>query len=106
MSLKLRAARLAGNLITIFEGDFNMKNDKYLKIILTIIAICLIWICVRDLRVGSNEVYAEVNSNSQEEVYIDSISPSAKSDIQNAVWLALQLSQPIQVTVDSLDSQK
>lgn len=25
-----------------------MKNDKYLKIILTIIAICLVWICIKD----------------------------------------------------------
>lgn len=25
-----------------------MKNDKYTKIILTIIAICLVWICLKD----------------------------------------------------------
>jgi len=29
-----------------------MKNDKYLRFILTVIAICLVWICVRDI-VGS-----------------------------------------------------
>jgi len=35
-----------------------MKKDKYLKFILTIIAICLIWICVRDIRIGSHELHA------------------------------------------------
>jgi len=69
--LKLRAARLAGNLITIFEGNFNMKNDKYLKIILTIIAICLVWICVRDVKIGGNYLFAGSNGRSgQTEVYL------------------------------------
>ena len=27
-------------------GNFNMKTDLYTKTILTIIAICLIWICI------------------------------------------------------------
>lgn len=35
-----------------------MKKDKYLKIILTIIAICLVWICIRDIKIGSSKVYA------------------------------------------------
>ena len=27
-------------------GDLNMKTDLYTKTILTIIAICLVWICI------------------------------------------------------------
>ena len=29
-------------------------NDRYTKIILTIIALCLIWLCVKDFAVGSS----------------------------------------------------
>lgn len=68
-----------------------MKKDKYLKVILTIIAICLVWICVRDIKIGSNEVYAKVNSGGQEDVTVN--------DITDAVWSAIQLSLPIQVRV-------
>ncbi len=35
-----------------------MKSDRYLKIILTIIAICLVWICVRDIKVGGSNLHA------------------------------------------------
>lgn len=91
-----------------------MKNDKYLKIILTIIAICLVCICVRDIKIGGNEVYAKVNSGGEEEVYVTGISSIAinriinriESAVQDAAWEAIQLSQPIQVTVDSPDIQK
>jgi len=46
-----------------------MKKDKYLKVILTIIAICLVWICVRDIKVGSENLYADSANSSQD--YID-----------------------------------
>jgi hypothetical protein len=29
-----------------------MKNDAYTKTVLTIIAICLVWICVRDVTIS------------------------------------------------------
>ena len=35
-----------------------MKNDRYLKIILTIIAICLVWICIRDIKIGGSNLHA------------------------------------------------
>ncbi len=33
-------------------------NDRYTKIILTIIALCLIWLCVKDFAVGSSSLLA------------------------------------------------
>ncbi len=78
-----------------------MKKDKYLKFILTIIAICLIWICIRDIRIGRNTVYAEGYNSGQTEVELSFIYPSAKSAIKSAVWDAIQLSQPIQVEMYS-----
>lgn len=35
-----------------------MKRDIYLKVILTIIAICLVWICIRDINIGPRELQA------------------------------------------------
>ena len=35
-----------------------MKKDIYLKIILTIIAICLVWICVKDIKIGGSNLHA------------------------------------------------
>ena len=35
-----------------------MKNDKYLRIVLTIIAVCLLWICARDLVQGTPQLYS------------------------------------------------
>ena len=34
-----------------------MKPDKYLKIILTIIALCLIWLSVKDVVIGPTALY-------------------------------------------------
>ena len=36
-----------------------MKKDIYLKIILTIIAICLVWICLRDLKIEGTNLHAK-----------------------------------------------
>lgn len=44
-----------------------MKKDKYLKVIITIIAICLVWICVRDFKIGSENLYAD-NANSSQDM--------------------------------------
>jgi len=78
-----------------------MKNDRYLKFILTIIAICLIWICIRDITIGRSNVYAESYNSGQTEVELSYIYSSAKSAIQDAVWNAIQLSLPIQVEMYS-----
>ena len=37
-----------------------MKLDKYLKVILTIIALCLIWLIVKDVVIGSNVLYGNI----------------------------------------------
>jgi len=47
-----------------------MKNDRYLKIVLTIIAICLVWICIRDIEIGQRNLFASGNSSGQQEVYV------------------------------------
>jgi hypothetical protein len=39
-----------------------MKLDRYLKIILTIIALCLIWLSVKDVVIGSNELYGSTQA--------------------------------------------
>jgi len=83
-----------------------MKNDKYLKFILTIIAICLIWICVRDIKIGRNNIYAESSNSAQTEVEVSYIYSSAKSAITDAVWDAIQLSLPIQVEMYSPDPEE
>jgi len=50
-----------------------MKKDLYLKIILTIIAICLVWICIRDVTIGPNKAYArDVGSSNTMDVNIES----------------------------------
>jgi len=56
-----------------------MKNDKYLKIILTIIAICLVWICVRDIKIGSSKVYAKDSISGETEVYVTGVHGAALS---------------------------
>jgi len=47
-----------------------MKNDRYIKFILTVIALCLVWICVRDVRIGGKFLFAKNPSNGQQEVYV------------------------------------
>jgi len=85
------------------RGDNFMKNDKYLKIILTIIAICLVWICVRDINIGSQKIYASNNNAGQEEVWVTG-GEIEVSGIEDAVWGAIQLSQPIEVKVVNMPS--
>ncbi len=36
---------------TLIKEESNMRADRYTKVILTIIAACLVWMCVRDLAI-------------------------------------------------------
>ncbi len=48
-----------------------MKKDIYLKVILTIIAICLVWICMRDIEIGPTKLHAsQISSMFPQEVVI------------------------------------
>jgi hypothetical protein len=47
-----------------------MKNDKYIRFILTVIAICLVWICVRDIVVGPTNLFAG-NNGKAPSVWVD-----------------------------------
>ena len=47
-----------------------MKNDRYIRVVLTIIAVCLVWICIKDVRVGGNYLFAKTPGNGQQEVYV------------------------------------
>ena len=68
-----------------------MKNDRYLKIILTIIAICLVWICVRDINVGGKNVFASSSADGQAEVEVW-FSPRTRNNMEEAFFNALQRS--------------
>ena len=35
-----------------------LKIDRYTKVILTIIALCLLWICIKDIGFGPSKLYA------------------------------------------------
>lgn len=77
-----------------------MKSDKYLKVILTIIAICLVWICVRDVKIGGSGLLANTNGSGQQEVRVVGFDESAlELAVHMAVYGAIQVSQPIQVSV-------
>ena len=39
-----------------------MHSDRYMKIVLSVVAICLVWICVRDVTLVK-PAYAEDNVN-------------------------------------------
>ena len=58
-----------------------MKKDIYLKVILTIIAICLVWICMRGIEIGPSKLHAsQISSLSPQEVVIVGIKfPSYKT---------------------------
>ena len=58
------------------------KDDKYFKIILTIIAICLVWICIRDIRLTPNKLYASNDSPGQQGVLISGVAPQALSLVE------------------------
>jgi len=74
-----------------------MKKDKYLKFILTIIAICLIWICVRDIRISSQALHAMNGSLGVQDVRIVGV----KIGIGGTA-----LSQPIPVEIRNLTTSQ
>ncbi len=74
-----------------------MKNDRYIKFILTIIALCLCWICVRDTSIGGKFLFAKNSSNGQEQVYV--IGGELDVNVVSVSGTALVLAEPIQVKV-------
>jgi len=74
-----------------------MKNDSYIKFILTIIALCLIWICIRDLKLGGNLLFAKDRSVVQDEVYVTGGELDVR--IVGCKGTAFSLAEPIQVEV-------
>ena len=58
------------------------KDDKYFKIILTIIAICLVWICIRDIQLTPNKLYASNDSAGQQGILITGLAPQALSLVE------------------------
>ena len=74
-----------------------MKKDKYLKVILTIIAICLVWTCVKDIKIGGCSLFASNNSSGQQEVYVTG--GELDVNLNTLSTTALMLCEPIQVEV-------
>ena len=66
-----------------------MQSDRYLKAVLTVIAVCLVWICVRDVAIvkpalaaGTMDVYVE-NWPRVQKVDLYDTSTTVKVDVQN-----------------------
>jgi hypothetical protein len=76
--------------------EVDMKKDRYLKIILTIIAICLVWICVRGVKIGGENIFAS-DSSGQEGIYVS----GGKLDvtIAGSDGYSLMYAGPLEVTV-------
>lgn len=89
-----------------------MKSDKYLKVILTIIAISLVWICIRDVKIGGSKLFANGNSSEPQEVYVSggSIRVSGGSIDVDRIWkfskTAFTLAEPIQVEIASPEQER
>jgi hypothetical protein len=77
-----------------------MKKDLYIKVILTIIAICLIWICIRDVSIGEKSLHAANFDPDQNSVYVAGISKRVKSAIEDATKSAIRESQPFLIKRD------
>lgn len=77
-----------------------MKKDKYLKVILTIIAICLVWICVKGIKIGGCSLFASNNSSGQQEVYVTG--GELDVNLNRLSPTALMLCEPIEVEVTNL----
>ncbi|OGP57865.1 MAG: hypothetical protein A2162_02285 [Deltaproteobacteria bacterium RBG_13_52_11b] len=73
-----------------------MKHDRYLRIILTIIAVCLVWICVRDIAVGPSSLIAGTNGRSNG-VWVDG--GELDVTVTRVNGLTLGLCEPIQVEI-------
>lgn len=93
----------------------NTKESIYLKIILTIIATCLIWICIRDIKISPPELQAEEIKHHRgiQEVRIVDISATSLSKLKTYVVpniidvdfvpLFRRLHTPIKVKVTNWD---
>ena len=80
-----------------------MKNDKYLRFILTVIAICLVWICVRDIVIGPTNLFAGDDGTAQS-VWVDG--GQLDVTVRRVSGTALGLCEPIQVTIANSDTKK
>lgn len=80
-----------------------MKSDRYLKFILTVIAICLVWICVRDIAFGPPRLFADEDGRAPG-VWVDG--GELDVTVTRVNGLALSLCEPISVTIDKPDSKQ
>ncbi len=80
-----------------------MKSDRYLRIILTVIAVCLVWICVRDVAVGPSGLFAG-DKNRTDGIWVDGGELDVK--IVGCSSTALYLAEPISVTLDRPSPEK
>ncbi len=63
-----------------------MQSDRYLRVVLTVIAVCLVWICLRDVAVVKPAYAAgtmDVNIASIGGREIISISPGLPVEVKN-----------------------
>src|SRR5258708_3259915 len=81
--------------------EIHMKLDLYAKVILTIIAGCLLWICLRDITVRASANTQEGqpvvitgwrNMNSPIPIQINAISQAGPADFGGGKWDALKVS--------------
>jgi len=80
-----------------------MKNDKYLRFILTVIAICLVWICVRDIVVGPTSLFA-VDNGKAPSVWVDG--GHLDVAVTTVSGTALAACEPIQVNQVKFSPEK
>lgn len=80
-----------------------MKNDKYLKFILTVIAICLVWICIRDIVVGPTSLFAVENGKAPR-VWVDG--GHLDVAVTTVSGTALAACEPIQVNQVKFSPEK
>lgn len=89
-----------------------MKNDKYLRFILTVIAICLVWICVRDIAIGPSNLFAGNNGRSGgvrvdgEELDVRIVGVSPTAFMYYDPFEVRITDQPIEVEIASPDVKK
>jgi hypothetical protein len=79
-------------------GALNMKNDKYTKVVLTIIAICLLWVCLKDLNFLSPQLNAETHGQGGNMQY-----GTTRVYLEKCAGTAFSLAEPILVQVANPD---
>jgi hypothetical protein len=63
-----------------------MKNDVYTKLILTVIAICLVWICLRDISISRS-----TQANAPQPVIVTGVAPNVETPV---VIRGIELTDP------------